>query len=328
MRVVPRPVRTDLSRRLAVLAAVALCWTVAQADDSTAESPVFDVTQLAEGIHLFRPPSDRTDLTNALVVAREDGLLVVGAQPSPRAAEQFLSDLRALSSQPVRYLVLPHPHAEAAGGAAAFPAGTLVIGTNGCDEALRDPAFDFGAEARARAENRGGWTDPPRRHPTLVCHARTRLADARNPVEILPLPTAHTRGDLLVHLPSQRIVFGGALLFPDRNPYAVGGNIGGWLATLNNIAKMTPAAVVPLRGPTLDAREVRVLRDSFAWLRGRIDLGFVEGHNAQGVTQFALEAEELPRRFDTEARPGFVRTVVDQAVEEAVEGRRKRGLPY
>lgn len=314
--------------RLAALAALPFCWTIAPAGETPAGPGTFLEDRLAEGVVLFRPPDGRFDLTNALVVDREDGLLVVGAQPSPAAAERFLSDLRSRSSRPVRYLVLPHPHAEAAGGAEAFPRDTLVIGAQGCLEALRDPAFDFAAEARPRAGNPSGWTDPPRRLPTLVLHARTRLEDGKIPIELLPLPRAHSSGDTLVQLPVQNIIFAGALLFPDRNPYASDARIGGWLATLNNIAKTTPAAVIPLRGPALDAREVRALRDSFAWLRGRVDLGFVEGFNAQRVPGWLLDSDELADYFDTGARPSFVSGVIAQAVEEAVEERRKRGLPY
>ena len=316
-------------RRLGPLAAIALCCSIAPADEPPAARDIFRVVQLAEGVTLYRPPDDRADLTNALVVERDDGLLVVNAQPSPAAAERFLADLARHSTLPVRYLALPHPHAEAAGGASAFPAETLVIATSGFHEALQDPAFDFAAEARLRSAGSGSWTDPPRRPPTLVLHARTRLDDERVPVELLPVTQAHTAGDMLVQLPLQDIVYGGALVFADRNPYAVGGHIGGWLGALNSIAKTSPAAVVPLRGPVLDARELRVLRDSFAWLRGRVDLAFVDGLTAQQIPERILQdADELGRRFDLETRPSFVTSVIDQAVEEAVQHRRKRGLPY
>jgi len=315
-------------RWLAPLVALAFCWTGAPAEEPAAVPETFRQVQLAEGVWLFRPPDDRVDLTNALVVEREDGLLVVNAQPSPRAAELFLSELRRYSDLPVRYLVLPHPHAEAAGGASAFPPDTLVIGTSGCREALQDPSFDFAAEARRRSASPGAWTEPPRRSPTLVLHGRTRLDDARIPVELLPLPRAHTTGDMLVQLPVENIIYGGAVVFADRNPFASGGHIGGWLTALNNIAKTAPAAVIPLRGPILDARETRVLRDSFAWLRGRVDLGFIDGLLAPELPNWLLESEELGRHFDLEARPSFVTSVIDQAVAEAVEARRKRGLPY
>jgi glyoxylase-like metal-dependent hydrolase (beta-lactamase superfamily II) len=315
-------------RRIAPLALVALCWNLARAETPPASPETFRSVELADGVWLFRPPEGSTDLTNALVVERGDGLLVVNAQPSPAAAERFLADLARRSTLPVRYLVLTHPHAEAAGGASAFPGQTLVIATHGCLEALEDPSFDFAAEARLRPAQSGGWEDPPRRLPTLVLHARTRLDDEKTPVELLPIARAHTAGDMLVQLPGQNIIYGGALVFADRNPFARDGSIGGWLAALNNIAKTAPALVVPLSGPTLDARQLRQLRDCFAWLRGYVDLGFIEGLRSTELPNWVQQSDELGQRFDLQARPSFINSVIDQAVEEAVEQRRKRGLPY
>lgn len=324
----PWSARVRTTRRLAPVVALALCCGFAAAEEAPAAPGTFRVEKLADGVSLFLPPADRIDLTNALVAEREDGLLVVNAQPSPAAAELFLADLARHSTLPVRYLVLPHPHAEAAGGASAFPRDTLVIATNGCRDAMRDPAFDFAAEARRRSAMPAAWSAPPRRLPTLVLHARTRLDDEKVPVELLPLAQAHTDGDLLVQLPVQNVISGGSIVFADRNPYARDGHIGGWLAALNNIAKTSPAAVVPLRGRVLDAREIRVLRDCFAWLRGHVDLGFIDGLMAAELPSWVVESEELGKRFDLQARPSFVNSVIDQAVEEAVQARRKRGLPY
>jgi glyoxylase-like metal-dependent hydrolase (beta-lactamase superfamily II) len=287
----------------------------------------FRVESLADGVLLFRPPDDRVDLTNALVVTRNDGVLVVNAQPSPGAAREFLAAVERSGIPAPRYLVLLHPHAEAAGGATGFPESTLVIGSDGLRGALEDPEFGFGGEARARALERGvEWTEPPRPAPNLVLFARTLLDDEENPVELLPILHAHTSGDLLVQLPRERIIVAGALLAPDRNPYAADGSVSGWTASLNNIARNRPSLVIPLRGPALDAREVRLVRDAFAWLSGQVELGFIDGLNAARIPERILESPDLPDRFDATVRPNFVRDLIVVAVDEAVESRRKRGI--
>src|SRR6185503_15148986 len=105
---------------------------------SAAEPRPFTEEKLAEGVHLFRPADPSSARSNSLVVVRQDGLLVVDAQPTPEAARELLAAARSVSSLPVRYLVLTHPHAEAAGGASAFPDSTLVIGSAGCRFAMTD----------------------------------------------------------------------------------------------------------------------------------------------------------------------------------------------
>ena len=102
--------------------------------------------------------------------------------------------------------------------------------------------------------------------------------------------------------------------------------MGGWLAALNNIAKSRPSSVVPLYGPASPLLEVRLRRDAFAWLRGQVDLAFINGLEAPEITDSILNAEGLAERFDTAAEPSFLRGLIDQAVVEAVEQRKKRGL--
>ena len=221
----------------------------------------FTVDDLSEGVFLLQPEADRPDLSNSLVVEREDGLLVVGPQASAANAKELLDAIAALSAKPVRYLVLTNAHAESAGGASAFPKTTLVVGTVGARDSLRDPSFDFGAEVRLRSSNPKRWEAPAKRLPTLVIHARTELEDPVNEVELLPLGQAHSFSDMMVLLPNQNILYCGALLFPDRNPYGGEADVGGWLSTLNHIAKLNPALAIPLRGEPMDARRVRVERD-------------------------------------------------------------------
>src|SRR6187455_3658324 len=94
--------------------ALALAFALALA----AASPVaakrlgeFEIQELAKGVTLL------SGQTNSIVVERKDGLLVIDAQPSPEAGRALLAAIAKISKQPVRYLVLTHPHADAAGGA-------------------------------------------------------------------------------------------------------------------------------------------------------------------------------------------------------------------
>ena len=284
----------------------------------------FRAEELAAGVTLFRPAEGRTDLTNSLVVTREDGLLVVDAQPTPAAARLLLDAIAAHSEAPIRYLVLSHAHAEAAGGASAFPDSTLVIATRRAWEFLRDPSFDFGAEARERAGS--AWREPPRRLPVLLLHARTELEDGLNEVEFLPLGEAHSHSDLLIQLPDRRIIYAGALAFVDRNPYVGAGSVSGWLGALNHLSKLDPALVVPLHGAPIDARGVRTLRDTLGWVRGQVEIGFIDQLPPDRIAERVLASAEIDRHFDMKTAPVFARGLVQAAVDEALDQRRKRGL--
>lgn len=285
----------------------------------------FNADTLADGIHLMRPADGRPDLANSLVIERDDGLLVVDAQPTPGAARALLAAIAQVSAKPVRYLVISHPHSESAGGASAFPESTLIAGSESCKELLDDPEFDFGAEAKLLSGQKGEWQSPQRVAPKLVVTAKTTLDDPNNPVELSPLQPAHSGGDMLIVLPKAGIVYAGALLPLDRNPYSEDADIGGWVNALNFISRMTPVLVVPLRGPAVEPVELRRRRDGFAWLRGQVEECFINQMNPHRMPQHILALPEVTKYFDTEAEPSFLEGMVMRSADEGVENRRKRG---
>ena len=291
------------------------------------ELPVkpFRVEQLADGVHLFHPADPSTDRTNSLVVEQDEGLVVIDAQPSVEAARELLAAIAEVSKAPIRFLVLTHPHAEAAGGASAFPASAVRIGSKGCSDAMADTGYDFGAEERLRSKDPETWKEPDRSLPVLALKGSVVLEDKKHPVELDPLVPSHSRGDLLVSIPDTGIYAVGGLVSPDRNPYAGDANGEEWLITLNQIASLAPRVVVPLRGPVLGATDVRIQRDSMAWVRGQLTQGYVDALPSEKIPDTVMASPSLSQFFDVTASPSFVRGVVVRIFREMEEERRRKG---
>ena len=310
-------------RRSSVLAIVFLLLAPVAAASA---SPRFRLTTLAPGVHLVGP-TDAADRarTNSLVVEQTAGLVVVNAQPTPEAAKEMLALLAAkLAGRPVRALVLAHPHADAAGGASAFPAETLVVASEGAAASLADAAYDFGAEARAREG--ASYREPPRPRVGLRLQGNATLDDKERPLELIPVMPGHSTGDLLVDLPAADLTAVGSLLFDDRNPWPGTANLGGWIGQLNNLASSGRAQFVPLQGPPVDAQGLRRQRETLAWTRGQIDAAFVDRLPAEEIPARVLAVPEVTTYFDLTAQPSFARALVELAVKEALGQRRKFGL--
>jgi glyoxylase-like metal-dependent hydrolase (beta-lactamase superfamily II) len=287
----------------------------------------FGFSTLSPGVHLVSPadPGDRKR-TNVLVVEQAQGLVVVNAQPSPDAAREMLTLLGAkLPGRKVRTLVLTHPHADAAGGASAFPGDVLVIVAEGAALDLADPAYDFGAEMRAREGE--AFREPPRPQIGLRIQGPSTLDDPERPVMLIPQGAGHSAGDLVVDVAAADLSAVGSLLFEDRNPWAGTANVGGWIAQMNNLASSGRARFVPLHGPPVTAQTVRKDRETLAWTRGEIDAAFVDRTPVEQMPARILASPRATDHFDLGASPSFARGVVEQAVREAVAQRRKFGLP-
>lgn len=292
----------------------------------TAAASPFRTETLAPGLTLLIPADPDTARTNSLLVEREDGLLVVDAQPTARAAMELLGVIAGISPKPVRYLALSHAHVEATGGASAFPSDTLVIASQRCRDSLADADLELGAEIQARSADPTAWVEPERRIPVMIVTGRVRLEDPLHPIEFRALAPSHSPGDMLVYLPGSDSLHVGSLLFSHGNPYAEDATMRSWLDALNSISTRKPARIVGLRGPAVDIRAIRHNRDAFAWLRGQIDHAFIEQIPPERILQHVLDLPQLPDYFDPQATPSFLPGVIDRVLDEAITNRRKRGL--
>jgi cyclase len=106
---------------------------------------------------------------------------------------------------------------------------------------------------------------------TLVTPSRTfdgemRLTVGDVPVSLIEVGPAHTRGDTLLHLPDERVVFSGDVLFVGGHPVMWAGSVDGWIAACDRILGMDVDVVVPGHGPITDKAGARELRDYLAYV--------------------------------------------------------------
>lgn len=284
----------------------------------------FDVETLASGVHLFRPRGGSRTHANSLVVDLEDGLLVVDAQPTPAAARDLLAALEARSGKSVRFLVLTHPHAVSSGGADAFPRSAIRIASRGYRDAVADSGFDYLAALRS-VPGIPETLDWERPRAALILFGRTRIEEAGRSVILLPVPEAHSPGDLIVFLPEDGLVAAGGLPFPDRAPYAGSATVSGWLAQLNHLVAMAPRRVVGVRGPAQDVDALRAQRDALQWLIETVEEAVADGVDDEAMSSHVRADPGLTRHLAS-GNAAHLDLLVGRATAEARDRRRRLGL--
>jgi glyoxylase-like metal-dependent hydrolase (beta-lactamase superfamily II) len=85
-------------------------------------------------------------------------------------------------------------------------------------------------------------------------------------LQLIEVGPAHTRGDTLVHVPAERVLFTGDVLFSGAHPIAWAGPVSNWIAACERILALDPQAIVPGHGPLSTVEQVRELRDYFEYL--------------------------------------------------------------
>ncbi|MBN9425726.1 MAG: MBL fold metallo-hydrolase [Burkholderiales bacterium] len=204
--------------------------------------------QLAPSVYAATADGD----PNVLVVTGDDGILVVDTTATPAMAQPVIEKIRAVSSAPLRFVVLSHYHAVRTLGASAYDQATVVASRGTYDLIAERGEADYQSEfGRFPRLFRGADSIPGLTWPHLVFEHRLTLRLGRTEVEVLHFGRGHTRGDTVVWLPRERVLFGGDSIDYRSTPYCGDAYLKDWRVTLQRIRALQPQVLVPGRGKAL-----------------------------------------------------------------------------
>ncbi len=115
------------------------------------------------------------------------------------------------------------------------------------------------------------------RAPTRTFSGGLDLKVGDKDVRLIEVGPAHTGGDVLVHVPGDRAVFTGDILFIDGTPLMWAGPVGNWIRACETLCAMDVDIIVPGHGPITDKAGVRRMADYLAYIdreaRARFEAG-------------------------------------------------------
>src|SRR5262249_27248225 len=103
--------------------------------------------------------------------------------------------------------------------------------------------------------------------PTKTFTGRMDRPVGGKAVGLIEVGPAHTGGDVIVHVPANRAVFTGDILFIDVHPIMWAGPVGNWIAACEQILPMDVERIVPGHGPLATKDQVRALVRYLAYVR-------------------------------------------------------------
>ena len=121
-------------------------------------------------------------------------------------------------------------------------------------------------------------------------------------VHLVELGPAHTAGDTIIHVPGDKVVYTGDILFIDGTPIMWRGPVGNWLKACDYILGLDVDVIVPGHGPLTDKAGVRAMRSYLAYLqeetKARHAAGMTSWDAAQDISLREFGAWEDPERID------------------------------
>jgi glyoxylase-like metal-dependent hydrolase (beta-lactamase superfamily II) len=222
--------------------------TKAFASQADLTEKVVSFDRLSEHAYAYTAQGD----PNTGIVIGDDAVLVIDTQATPVMAEDVIRRIRAVTDKPIRYVVLSHYHAVRVLGASAYAPDAVIASRATYDLIVERGAADMQSEIeRFPRLFRAVESIPGLTWPTIVFERSLTLWLGKLEVRILHLGRGHTKGDTVVWLPQDRILFSGDLVEFDATPYAGDAYFTHWPATLDALAALGPAKLVPGRGAAL-----------------------------------------------------------------------------
>jgi len=256
--------------------------------------------EIAAGVHVI--PDGRVEFVpNIGILVGSRSVLVVDTAMGERNGRRILAEARSLGGDRRLLLTTTHFHPEHAFGAAPIAAEALYVCNGAQARELADKGAEyvemftgFGpglAELLAGVELVG---------PDVTFEGGVARVDLGGLVaELHEIGPAHTRGDMVVFLPEQRILFAGDLvedrflpIFPD--PDAVGSR---WLGALDRLEALAPAVVVGGHGAVGGPELIDALRGYLTMVRDRVGALHGEGRDLEEIGP-AVEREAAERFAD------------------------------
>lgn len=253
---------------LAALLLVSAAGSIAQ--PAPAAVRVSPLAWYVEGLSALGSAGNRNFISNAGFVVTKTGVVVIDALGSPQLARELMQEIVRVTGKKVTHVIVTHYHADHIYGLQEFKrAGARIIAHRAALEYLHSET----AASRLEASRRelAPWID-----------AQTRLVPADEWIDgqrdivvggirlqLIPIGPAHTPEDLVVFVPSEKVLFAGDLVFRGRIPFVGQARSGEWIQALDKMLRLGADAVVPGHGSLSRSSraDMELTRDYLIYLR-------------------------------------------------------------
>ncbi len=298
-----------------------------------AQTPVskhFKIIRLTDGVYAAIHSIGGQAICNAGIVDLGDKTIVFDTFLSLKAAKDLKRIADELTSHPVHYVINSHSHNDHIRGNQVFKPNSTIISTkttrieiaNNEPNQIKQEA-DYASKALAKLEKQmqvtidttqlrelkmwiGYYKAIVESHPLqkvtlpdLTFENSLTINGSKRRVELIEL-SGHTKSDIAMYLPEEKIVFAGDLVFIECHPYLGDGNIQMLLSSLKELKVMDIEKVVPGHGPVGTKEDILRMMDYIEMVNNLSNTFVAEGKTIDEVSNI-----KIPAPFDTWYFPNF-----------------------
>jgi len=241
--------------------------------------------------------------SNASFVVTSDGVVVFDALGTPELGAAMKQAIARVTTQPIRVIIVSHFHADHFYGLQALAGPDVDIWASAKGRAsLNAPV----AQERLEQRRRDLWPYVDERTKLVAPGRWIEFAGNREfsferggvQFRLIDVGGAHSPEDVMLWVGNDRVLLAGDLYFSGRIPFVGNADTRSWLSTLDLIAPLKPAVVIPGHGRASrdPAPDIALTREYLLYLRqtmgeaARNLVPFDEAYAAADWSRF----EEIP----------------------------------
>lgn len=211
-------------------------------------------------------------ISNAYAVKTKEGWVVIDSLSTPELARNFISLLKKKYNKPIKYLIVTHYHLDHYFGTYEFKKeNATVISHENLKNLYEDGYLDTYLENVKKIFG-DIFINVKLVKPDITVKDRYSFKIGNKNFTILSTTPAHTNTDIVVYLPTEKVLFAGDLVYKNRIPF-IGdtfSNSKNWLNVLEKMKNMDIDIILAGHNEPLDKSAIDFTYDYISFLRKEI----------------------------------------------------------
>ncbi|MFN7180426.1 MBL fold metallo-hydrolase [Hyphomonas sp.] len=247
---------------------------------------------IGNGLYAWLQPDGGWGWSNAGLIRDGEASLLVDTLFDMHLTREMLSameDATRIAAGRIGTIVNTHANGDHCHGNGCCPQAEIIASEASAEEMAEVPAAMLAQFKKAGAQlgpagayfadvfGPFDFDNIDERLPTKTFSGEMALKVGDKDVRLIEVGPAHTGGDVLVHVPGDRTVYTGDILFIDGTPLMWAGPVKNWIGACEKIIAMDADVIVPGHGPITDKAGVKRVADYLAYVdreaKKRFDAG-------------------------------------------------------
>ena len=255
---------------------------------------------IGNGIYAWSQPDGGWGWSNAGLIADSGQSLVVDTLMDIPLTEAMLSqycDAEPKSMKVIDMVVNTHHNGDHCNGNCCCGDAQIIAHVLTKEEipkedssamlAVIDAAEEFGDLGAFLKHSFGAFDLKaiPERLPDRTFETELALKVGNKDIFLKHVGPAHSRGDTLIYVPEDKVLYTGDILFIEGHPIMWAGPVSNWIDACDYMLSLDVDVIVPGHGPITTKAGVQAIRDYFVYIRKETKSRFDSGMSFEDAAQ-------------------------------------------